>query len=78
MVKRKPSLQNHFYGSTVLGEKGQIVIPKEARNNMGLKKGDHLLVFSMHNGMLALVNLEHVEEITSQFAQIVKYRQTKK
>ena len=45
---------------------------------MGLKKGDHLLVFSMHNGMLALVNLEHVEEITSQFAQIVKYRQTKK
>ena len=36
-----------FYGSTIIGEKGQVVIPKEAREDLKLKKGDKLLVFGM-------------------------------
>ena len=35
-----------FYGTATVGEKGQIVIPVEARNSIDLKVGDKLLVMS--------------------------------
>jgi len=35
-----------FYGTATVGEKGQIVIPVEARNAIELKVGDKLLVVS--------------------------------
>ncbi len=34
-----------FYGSTTLSERGQIVIPAEAREVMGLEAGDKLMIF---------------------------------
>jgi AbrB family looped-hinge helix DNA binding protein len=34
-----------FYGSVTVSERGQIVIPVEARKNFGIKTGDKLLVF---------------------------------
>lgn len=42
------------YGTTVLGERGQIVIPKEARGKLKLKNGDQFLVVE-HFGKLILV-----------------------
>jgi AbrB family looped-hinge helix DNA binding protein len=38
---------NHkLFGTATVGEKGQIVIPVEARNDLDLKVGDKLLVVS--------------------------------
>lgn len=34
----------HIYGLVKVGEKGQIVIPKEARDKLGIVVGDSLLV----------------------------------
>ena len=34
----------HMFGTVKVGEKGQIVIPKEARELFGFKAGDTLLV----------------------------------
>ena len=34
------------YGSTTISERGQVVVPIEARREMGLKPGTRLLVFS--------------------------------
>lgn len=34
----------HIYGTVKVGEKGQIVIPKEARTMFGIEAGDTLLV----------------------------------
>lgn len=34
----------HIFGTVKVGEKGQIVIPKEARELFGIKAGDTLLV----------------------------------
>lgn len=34
----------HIFGTVKVGEKGQIVIPKEARNLFGIHAGDTLLV----------------------------------
>lgn len=33
-----------FYGSVTVGERGQIVIPSEARADLGIRPGDKLLV----------------------------------
>ncbi len=48
-----------FYGSTTVGEKGQVVIPAEARQSLKLKKGDKLLVFGIGD-MVALTRVEHM------------------
>ena len=34
----------HVFGTVKVGERGQIVIPKEAREQFGIKPGDTLLV----------------------------------
>ena len=46
MIKKHKNGEQ-FYGTTTLGEKGQVVIPAEARKVMGIKKGDKLLVFGI-------------------------------
>ncbi len=35
----------HFFGTAKVGEKGQIVIPKEARDVFSIAPGDTLLIF---------------------------------
>lgn len=64
--------KGQFYGSATVGEKGQIVIPQEARKNMKLKKGDRLLVFGMDEDMLAVAKLSHIEKITSHLSKKLK------
>ncbi len=34
-----------FFGSVTVGERGQVVIPADAREELGLSPGDKLLVF---------------------------------
>jgi len=40
-----PAEGKKFYGSVTVSERGQIVIPAEARQDFGIKPGDKLLVF---------------------------------
>lgn len=54
-----------FYGTTTIGERGQVVIPAEARRKMKLKKGEKVLVFGFGNDMLAFFKLNKLEEILS-------------
>lgn len=46
----------YFFGLVKIGEKGQIVIPKEARDVFGLKPGDKLLMLGDIKQGLALVD----------------------
>ena len=45
----------HIFGVVNIGEKGQIVIPKKARDVFGLKPGDQLLVLGDEKQGIALV-----------------------
>jgi AbrB family looped-hinge helix DNA binding protein len=45
------------YGTTTIGEKGQVVIPAEARKSLGSEPGEKLLVFGTGREMLALAKL---------------------
>ncbi len=57
-----------FYGTATIGEKGQMVIPSEARKAMGLKKGDKLLAFGMGCDMVVFSKLSKVEQFTSHLS----------
>ncbi len=47
-------------GITSLGERGQVVIPSEIRDEMGLKKGDKLLVFAKHSHFIGVVKFDEM------------------
>ncbi len=52
------------FGSTVVGPRGQLVIPVEARKELGIDVGAKLLVFSHFGGRgLILVKTGAVEEL---------------
>ncbi|MHB1361430.1 MAG: AbrB/MazE/SpoVT family DNA-binding domain-containing protein [Thermoleophilia bacterium] len=56
-----------FWGSATVGERGQIVIPADARQEMDIKPGDKLLIFSgMHGGALNVIKAEQVSEFVSR------------
>lgn len=59
----------HFHGTTTIGEKGQVVIPADARKAMGLKAGDKLLVFSMGKNMVALSKFEQLEAMADTMSK---------
>jgi AbrB family looped-hinge helix DNA binding protein len=54
----KNDLQNgkHIFGLVTVGEKGQIVIPVQARRVFGISPGDQLMVLGDEGYGLALVN----------------------
>ncbi len=41
----------HLFGMVTVGEKGQIVIPKKARDLYGLEPGDDLMVMGDERGI---------------------------
>ena len=67
MVKKKKK-NEQFYGTTTMGQKGQVVIPAEARISLGFKKGDKLLVFGMGHDMIAITKLSHVERFAKHLS----------
>ena len=58
----------HFYGTTTIGEKGQVVIPAEARKALKLRSGDKLLVFGMGGNMVTFAKFEQLEKIAEKLS----------
>lgn len=46
---KQPSLEENFFGSATVGERGQIVIPAEARKRYNINPGDKVLVLGHPN-----------------------------
>ncbi len=63
-MMKKPT----FYGSTVISDKGQIVIPVEARTALNLEKGEKLLVMGMHGDALLLMKLSGFQRMSDDLA----------
>ena len=60
-----------FYGSTTIGERGQVVIPKEVRDDFGLKKGEKLLVFGFED-IIALIKFSNLLKLTRYLEKDLK------
>lgn len=72
----KKHFKQEFYGTTTLGEKGQVVIPAEARSALQLKKGDKLLVFGMNGEMLAFGKISDLQKFAAHMAKHLEELQT--
>jgi len=63
-------LRDKFHGLTVVGARGQIVIPAAARKELGLKSGDQLLVVSKFGKLLALVKADQLEAVLKSILDV--------
>lgn len=73
MKKSTKSLQHPFgniCGVTSLGERGQVVIPVEARKTLGAKTGDQFVVFE-HNGFLILLPEKMVSKMMQKITKVL-------
>ena len=61
----------NIWGAVVLGDRGQIVIPKAARDHMGLSGGDRLIVASDEVG-IALFPAEMFESKMRELMEKIK------
>lgn len=52
----------HIFGTVKVGERGQIVIPKEARELFNIQPGDTLLVLGDEEKGLAVTKVDAMEE----------------
>lgn len=62
-----------FYGAVTVGERGQVVIPAEARTDMGIKPGDKILILKhpIYQG-LVMAKLDAFSGFLEEFAETLK------
>jgi AbrB family looped-hinge helix DNA binding protein len=58
--------KRHIFGTAKVGEKGQIVIPKEARKLFGIKPGDTLLLVGDEKNGIIITRPEVLNNIADQ------------
>ena len=58
--------KNKFIGICKVGEKGQIVIPKEARDMFSINPGDSIIVLSDLKKGIALVKSDVIEDLSDK------------
>ena len=58
--------KDKFIGISKVGEKGQIVIPKEARDMFSIKPGDSVIVLCDQERGIALLKADAIEDLTNQ------------
>ena len=68
-----PSLEDCFYGSVTLGERGQVVIPADARRDCDIHASDKLLVFRhpLHPNMLMLAKVGELQQLLEQMSRSI-------
>jgi AbrB family looped-hinge helix DNA binding protein len=65
----------HIFGMVKVGEKGQIVIPKEARDIFNIKPGDSLMLVGDEESGLAIITSEKLIQF---FSGIINGQNTSK
>jgi AbrB family looped-hinge helix DNA binding protein len=60
-IHKKMTSHDKLYGTTTVGARGQVVIPADARKDLGLKPGDQLMVMGKFGKALGLIKTDEME-----------------
>lgn len=64
----KEMLEEHFYGTATVGDRGQIVVPADARKKYNINPGDKVLVLGHPGGGgVVIVKIDALREVFSFF-----------
>lgn len=66
----------NFYGSATIGERGQVVIPADARKSLNLEKGEKLLVFGIGGDSIVITKLSVFKKLSEKISR--KQKEIKK
>ena len=69
LIAPRQEKTKHLFGSVKVGERGQIVIPKEAREIFDIKQGDILLVLGDVERGIALVKADALQEFARKILE---------
>jgi len=61
-----------FYGSTTVGERGQVVIPIKARRDFKMRSGEELLVTGAHGRFLMMMKISEIKGVMEELAGRVR------
>jgi len=68
-----PGIEKAFHGAATVGERGQVVIPASAREELGISAGDKLLVFVHPSGSgVFFVKLADLQQFAQDLAPFVE------
>ncbi|MEE0867397.1 MAG: AbrB/MazE/SpoVT family DNA-binding domain-containing protein [Clostridia bacterium] len=62
----------YVFGTAKVGEKGQIVIPKEARQVFDIKPGDNLLIFGDENSGIVVTKTDVINDVAIKILEKTK------
>lgn len=65
-MKKVKTDKNKYAGICKVGEKGQIVIPKEIRNMFDINPGDSVIVLSDKEKGIALLKADIIDSLTDK------------
>jgi len=66
--------QINFYGTSTIGEKGQIVIPAKAREMLNIKSGDDFIFFGHSHGHgPGVINVIKASEINGMLERMSRF-----
>ncbi|MBR2444323.1 MAG: AbrB/MazE/SpoVT family DNA-binding domain-containing protein [Clostridia bacterium] len=65
-MKKVKTDKNKYVGICKVGEKGQIVIPKEIRNMFDINPGDSVIVLSDKEKGIALLKADIIDSLTDK------------
>lgn len=72
------SLEELFFGTATVGDRGQVVIPAEARKKLGINPGDKVLVLRHpHSDGVVLCKIDAMREVFSSFLQSLEQLESK-
>ena len=73
-IMKKPT----FYGSTTVGERGQIVLPVKLRKDFKINKGDKLLVIvDPHESRINLINPDTMNQFLDMMSKNISQLKSK-
>lgn len=58
-----------MHSTVTVGTKGQVVIPVEVRNLLGLKPGDNLMVITKHDKAIGMVKMDDLDVMMEYMQQ---------